>query len=86
VPRAGREPGLDFVPSAGRADPYNPRPARMHPNLFEIPGLHFTVHTFGLMLAIGFLVGSWLLGRLAARYGDDPEKDPARYARSRSGC
>jgi phosphatidylglycerol:prolipoprotein diacylglycerol transferase len=53
----------------------------MHPILFKIPGLGFPIRSFGVMLAVGFLVGSWILGRLAARYGDDPEGDPARYSR-----
>lgn len=53
----------------------------MHPILFKIPGLGFPIRSFGLMLAAGFLVGSWLLGKLAARYGDDPREDPARYSR-----
>ena len=53
----------------------------MHPILFTIPGLNFPIRSFGLMLAIGFLVGSWILGRLAARYGDDPKGDPERFSR-----
>jgi phosphatidylglycerol:prolipoprotein diacylglycerol transferase len=53
----------------------------MHPILFEIPGLHLPLRSFGLMVALGFLVGSWVLGRLAARYGDDPQNDPARFSR-----
>jgi phosphatidylglycerol:prolipoprotein diacylglycerol transferase len=53
----------------------------MHPILFTIPGLDFPVRSFGLMLALGFLLGSWLLGKLAARYGDDPRGDPERYSR-----
>ena len=55
----------------------------MHPILFEIPlpWGHFPVRSFGLMVAIGFLVGSHLFSKLAARYGDDPENDPARYSR-----
>ena len=52
----------------------------MHPILFKIPGLDFPVRSFGVMLAIGFLVGSWLLTRLAARHGDDPKGDPERYS------
>ena len=32
------------------------------------------------MVALGFLLGSWILGRLAARYGHDPKGDPQRYA------
>lgn len=53
----------------------------MHPILFEIPGLGFPIRAFGVMVAIGFLVGSHLLTRLAARFGDDPEGDPARFSR-----
>ncbi len=53
----------------------------MHPILFRIPGLDFPVRSFGLMLATGFLVGSWLLTRLAQRYGDDPKEDPERFSR-----
>jgi phosphatidylglycerol:prolipoprotein diacylglycerol transferase len=53
----------------------------MHPILFKIPGLGFPIRSFGVMLAIGFLVGSWVLGKLAERYGDDPKEDPARYSR-----
>ncbi len=53
----------------------------MHPILFHIPGLDFPIRSFGVMLAIGFLVGSWLLSRLAERYGDDPKGDPARFSR-----
>jgi phosphatidylglycerol:prolipoprotein diacylglycerol transferase len=53
----------------------------MHPILFKVPGLDFPIRSFGVMLAIGFLVGSWLLGRLAERYGDDPKGDPARFSR-----
>lgn len=52
----------------------------MHPILFEIPGLGFPIRSFGLMVALGFLLGSFLAGRLAARYGDDREKDPARFS------
>lgn len=53
----------------------------MHPILFEIPGLGFPIRSFGLMLALGFILGSSLLGRLAARYGDDPAGDPIRYSK-----
>lgn len=52
----------------------------MHPILFEIPGLGFPVRSFGLMVALGFLIGSWLIGRIAARWSDDPENDPPRFA------
>lgn len=53
----------------------------MHPILFYIPGTDIPVRSFGLMVAIGFLVGSHIFGKLAARYGDDPKEDPARYSR-----
>ena len=59
----------------------------MHPILFTIPLPEFLsdsglpIRSFGAMVAIGFLVGSHLLGNLAARHGDDPEGDPERYAR-----
>lgn len=53
----------------------------MHPIVFEIPGLGLPIRSFGLMVAIGFLVGSWIVGRLALRFGDDPKEDPARYSR-----
>ena len=52
----------------------------MHPILFEIPGLDLPLRSFGVMLALGFLLGSWVYTRLAERHGDDPEKDPARYS------
>ena len=50
----------------------------MHPVVFDFFGL--PIRSFGLMVAIAFLVGSHLLTRLAARYGDDPKNDPARYS------
>jgi phosphatidylglycerol---prolipoprotein diacylglyceryl transferase len=53
----------------------------MHPILFTVPGLGFPIRSFGLMLALGFLVGSSLLGVLASRYGDDPKGDPVRFSR-----
>ncbi|MBL8859147.1 MAG: prolipoprotein diacylglyceryl transferase [Planctomycetes bacterium] len=52
----------------------------MHPILFEIPGLGWPIRSFGVMVAIGFLVGSHIFTRLAARYGDDPVNDPARVS------
>ncbi len=54
----------------------------MHPILFEIPGVDLKLRSFGVMVALGFLIGSWILGRLAARYGDDPANDPARFSRT----
>lgn len=53
----------------------------MYPILFHIPGLGFPVRAFGVLVAAGFLLGSHLFTKLAARYGDDPREDPARYSR-----
>jgi phosphatidylglycerol---prolipoprotein diacylglyceryl transferase len=39
----------------------------MHPRLFTIPGLHWTIHAYGLLLAIAFLAGLWLTAREARR-------------------
>jgi phosphatidylglycerol:prolipoprotein diacylglycerol transferase len=50
----------------------------MHPILFELPG-GFPVRSFGVMLALGFLLASWVFSRLVARHSDDPERDVARY-------
>jgi phosphatidylglycerol:prolipoprotein diacylglycerol transferase len=52
----------------------------MHPVLFTIPGLDFPVRSFGVMLAIAFLVGAHMAARYSHRYGDDPEGDPARWS------
>jgi phosphatidylglycerol:prolipoprotein diacylglycerol transferase len=52
----------------------------MHPVLFTIPWIDFHVRSFGVMLAIGFLVGSWLFTKLVAARLADPAKDLARYA------
>jgi len=51
----------------------------MHPILFEIPGIHFPLRTFGVLLGIGFLVGSWLFSVLIARLSKDPAKDVEAY-------
>lgn len=52
----------------------------MHPILFEIPGLGFPIRSFGLMVALGFLLGSFVMSKVAARWSDDREKDPVRFA------
>ncbi|MBL4771741.1 MAG: prolipoprotein diacylglyceryl transferase [Planctomycetes bacterium] len=46
----------------------------MHPILFEIPGIHFPLRSFGLMVMVGFLVGSHFLTRWGTRGAADPEK------------
>ena len=45
----------------------------MHPNLIEIPFIHLTVHSFGPMMVLGFLMGLLLIRRLSRRAGLDPE-------------
>ncbi|MCE9592845.1 MAG: prolipoprotein diacylglyceryl transferase [Planctomycetes bacterium] len=52
----------------------------MHPILFTIPGIEFHVRSFGVMLAIGFLVGSWVFTKLVEQRLADPKKDLPRYA------
>jgi phosphatidylglycerol---prolipoprotein diacylglyceryl transferase len=42
----------------------------MYPELFKIGP--FTVHSFGLMMAIGFIIASWLLTNELKRKGYDP--------------
>jgi len=44
----------------------------MCPRLFTIGG--FSVPTYGVLVAVGFLTGLWLAARLARRAGLDPEK------------
>ncbi len=48
----------------------------MHPILIDKPfGIEFiTIHTFGLMVVISFLMGSWLVGRLSVKAGLDKEQ------------
>jgi phosphatidylglycerol:prolipoprotein diacylglycerol transferase len=45
----------------------------MYPTLFRIPFLDFPISTFGVMLAVAFLVGSWITARRMAEEGLDPE-------------
>ena len=44
----------------------------MHPILFQLG--NFTIHSYGLLLALGSLLGLWVLGLSAKRYGLDPDK------------
>src|SRR5262245_56733476 len=52
----------------------------MHPRLFDIPlfGLfgktHVPLHTYGVLLAIGFVAGLWVANRQARRAGLDPAR------------
>lgn len=45
---------------------------RMLPVFFKIGS--FEVHSYGVMLIIGFLVGLWIVRRRAPRFGLDPQK------------
>src|ERR1700760_3535144 len=45
----------------------------MHPQLFKIPFLNFSVYSYGPMLVIGFLLGLELAKYLARRVKLDPE-------------
>lgn len=51
----------------------------MYPILFEVPGIGFPIRSFGLMVALGFLLGSYLFTRLVAKHSPDPEHDVPRY-------
>ncbi len=41
----------------------------MLPELFRIPGLDWPVSTYGLLLAIGFILALWIIARLAEQDG-----------------
>jgi phosphatidylglycerol:prolipoprotein diacylglycerol transferase len=43
----------------------------MYPILFEFFG--FPISTFGVMMAVGFLVSAWIVARRLGEYGLDPE-------------
>jgi len=51
---------------------FQARTASMHPILIQFFG--FSIHSYGVMLAIGFMVGISLAAREAVRTGADPEK------------
>lgn len=44
----------------------------MHPILLELG--RFQIRSYGFMLAVSFLLGIWLAGRRAKRFGIDPQK------------
>jgi phosphatidylglycerol:prolipoprotein diacylglycerol transferase len=48
--------------------------------LLWIGGREITLGTFGVMVASGFLLGMWILGRIVQKYSADPEGDLVRYA------
>jgi phosphatidylglycerol:prolipoprotein diacylglycerol transferase len=45
----------------------------MYPELFTVPGTNFTISTFGLMLALAFLVGTWITSHRMGEEGLDPD-------------
>ena len=45
----------------------------MYPELFEIPFIHVTVKTYGVMLVIGFLAALWLMRRLSRNLAPDTQ-------------
>jgi phosphatidylglycerol---prolipoprotein diacylglyceryl transferase len=46
----------------------------MFPELFKIPFLNFTFNTYGFLLALAFIAGLYVMGRLATRDGLDKQK------------
>jgi phosphatidylglycerol:prolipoprotein diacylglycerol transferase len=45
----------------------------MHPELFEIPFIHLTIRSFGVMMVIGFLMGFFLIGKLSRNIASNPQ-------------
>ncbi len=45
----------------------------MHPELFEIPLVHLTIKSYGLMLVIGFLSCVWLIRHLSRDFTPNPQ-------------
>ncbi len=45
----------------------------MYPELFTIPGINYTVSTFGVMMSLGFLVGYWITCVRMVELRLDPE-------------
>lgn len=46
----------------------------MFPELFELPVIHVTVKSYGLMMVLGFLAAVILVRAMARRIGENPEK------------
>jgi phosphatidylglycerol---prolipoprotein diacylglyceryl transferase len=46
----------------------------MFPELFKIPYLNFTFNTYGFLLALAFIIGLYVMARLAASDGLDKQK------------
>jgi phosphatidylglycerol:prolipoprotein diacylglycerol transferase len=45
----------------------------MYPELFEIPFIHLTIKSYGLMMVIGFLACVWLITRLSRDFTPNPQ-------------
>ncbi len=45
----------------------------MFPELFEIPFVHLTIKSYGLMMVIGFLACVWLITRLSRDFTPNPQ-------------
>jgi phosphatidylglycerol:prolipoprotein diacylglycerol transferase len=45
----------------------------MHPELFEIPFIHWPVRSFGVMMVIGFLLGFFIIGKLSRNVVSNPQ-------------
>lgn len=46
----------------------------MFPELFKIPGLNLPINTYGLLMAVSFIIGFYVMSRLAARDGLDKNR------------
>jgi phosphatidylglycerol:prolipoprotein diacylglycerol transferase len=45
----------------------------MFPTIYTIPGIDFPISSFGVMMAIAFLVGTWITARRMQEEGLDPD-------------
>jgi len=45
----------------------------MYPKLFELPIIHLTVWTYGVMMVVGFLTALFLMRKLARKSGENPD-------------
>lgn len=52
----------------------------MHPILFTVPGIDFPVRSFGVMVVLGFLLGSHAYAVLGNRYAKDRVREAPGYA------
>ena len=52
----------------------------MYPILFEIPGLGLPLRSFGVMVVVGFLLGTYVLSRLGRKYAGGDEQQARGYA------